>query len=165
MFQILQYFSELSERIIASPEFQSFGIGILFLWCAIPTSIPVTEIITLPLYLIGISPILLVIVTTLGVTVGNYILYVFGIGTHRVIKGMHRKEADASSLLHRYRLPIFIAVPFLFVAGDIIMSIAGYQRIGFRKILPYLLFGELIRSSLGILMIMGLVKLPSFLNF
>ena len=162
---LIQYLSDLSSHIVNSPDFQTFGLIILFLWTAIPSSVFISEVILLPLIVTGVSPIVLIIVTTLGITVGNYFVYLFGRGTYRIIKGKNNNQADAQHLLHKYRLPIFITVPFLFVIGDLIVGIAGYERIGFRKILPFLLIGEFLRSILSVLVLMGLIELPNFLNF
>lgn len=162
---LIQFFSELANRIIVSPDFQNFGLLILFLWGALPTSIPVAEVITVPLFGAGVSPVVLVLVSTSGVTVGNYLLYLLGRGAFRVIKGKHKEEAQAEHLLHKYRFPVFLAVPFMLIVGDIIVGIAGFERIGFKKILPFLIVGELIRQTLGIFIVMGILKLPSFLNF
>jgi len=154
--------SELAEQITASQDFQTYGLLILFLWTAIPSSFAVTEIVSIALLALGVSPILLIIIAVLGITLDNYILYLIGRGSYRVIRGKHKENAEGEHLLHKYRLPVFIAVPFLMFIGDIIMVIAGFERIGFKRILPFLLIGEFIRMTVGMLVIMNLIRLPEF---
>jgi membrane protein YqaA with SNARE-associated domain len=158
----MQAFSEFSDAITASPEFQAFGVVILFLWTIIPSvkSI-VPEVFSFPLLTSGISPIILITVSALGATVGDYVLYLLGRGTHRLFKG--KKElARADHLLHKYRLPIFVGTPFLGTIGDIIVYVAGFERVGFIRILPFILAGQFLRMSLGIFALMGLIQLPDF---
>ncbi len=160
--QVIQAFTEFSDAITASPEFQTFGVVILFLWTLIPSVKSVLpEVFSFPLLTSGISPIILITVSALGATVGDYILYLLGRGTHRVFKG--KKElARADHLLHKYRLPIFAGTPFFGLIGDIVLYVAGFERIGFMRILPYILVGQFLRMSLGIFALMGLIQLPDF---
>jgi len=158
----MQAFSEFSDAITASPEFQAFGVVILFLWTIIPSvkSI-VPEVFSFPLLTSGISPFILITVSAFGATVGDYVLYLLGRGTHRLFKG--KKElARADHLLHKYRLPIFVGTPFLGVIGDIVVYVAGFERVGFMRILPFILAGQFLRMSLGIFALMGLIQLPDF---
>ena len=150
--------------VIHTPEFQTFGLVILFVWTIIPSAVTISEVFTIPLLALGVSPVILIIVGTLGSTAGNYILYLIGRGTHRAIKGKHKKTADADHFLHKYRHPIFFAVPFLLFIGDFIVILAGYKRIGFIKILPFLLIGETIRQTLSVYAILGLIQLPEILD-
>ena len=155
-------FSEFSDAITASPEFQAFGIVILFLWTMIPSVKSILpEVFSLPLLTSGVLPLVLITVSALGATVGDYILYLLGRGTHRAFKGK-KDLARADHLLHKYRLPVFIATPFLGIFGDIIVYVAGFERIGFLRILPFILVGQFLRMSLGIFALMGLIQLPDF---
>jgi len=159
---IVEMFSQLAEQITSSPEFQSFGIVFLFLWTLIPsvkTILP--EVFSLPLLTSGVLPLILITVSALGATTGDYILYLLGRGTHRVFKG--KKElAKADHLLHKYKLPVFFATPFLGVIGDVIVYVAGFERIGFLRILPIILAGQFLRMTLGIIALMGIIQLPEF---
>ena len=160
--QVMLAFSEFSDAITASPEFQAFGVGILFLWTLIPSVKSVLpEVFSFPLLTSGVLPIILITVSALGATVGDYILYLLGRGTHRLFKG--KKELTrADHLLHKYRLPIFVATPFLGIIGDIVVYVAGFERVGFMRILPFILIGQFLRMSLGIFALMGLIQLPDF---
>jgi len=160
--QIILAFSDFSEAIQASPEFQAFGLVILFLWTIIPSVKSILpEFFSLPLLTAGVMPLVLITVSALGATVGDYVLYLLGRGTHRVFKGK-KDLARADHLLHKYRLPIFIGTPFFGVIGDIIVYVAGFERIGFMRILPFILVGQFLRMSVGMLALLGLIQLPDF---
>jgi len=163
--QIITYFQELVDVITASPEFQAYGVAILFLWTIIPSvkSI-VPEVFALPLLLSGVSPAILVLVAGLGATLGDFIIHLFGRGSYRLFKGKFKEKARADHLLHKYSLPIFFATPFLGIVGDIVIFVAGIEHISFRRIFPYLLIGQFLRMSLGMIAIMGLIMLPEFLG-
>ena len=161
--QVMIYFQDLVELLTESPEFQSFGVVILFLWTIIPSvkSI-VPEVFSLPLLLAGTPPIILVTVSAIGATVGDFILYLLGRGSFRLFKGKFKQKASAEHLLHKYRLPIFLGTPFIGIVGDIIIFIAGVEHIGFRRILPFILVGQFLRMSIGMIALMGLIQLPDF---
>lgn len=160
--QIVDFFNELTQVIAQSPEFQAFGLFILFLWTIIPSvkSI-VPEFFALPLLLSGMSPAVLIMVSATGATIGDFVLYLLGRGTHRLFKGK-KDLARADHLLHKYRLPIFLATPFLSVFGDIIVYVAGFERIGFMKILPFIFVGQFFRMTVGMLVLLGILQLPEF---
>ncbi len=160
--EIAEMFRAFSDAITSSPEFQMYGIVILFFWTIIPSvkSI-VPEFFALPLLTAGVSPAVLIIVASIGATIGDFIVYILGRGTHRLFKGK-RDLARADHLLHKYRLPIFLATPFLSIIGDVIVYVAGFEHVGFRRIVSYLLIGQFLRMSVGMLALMGLVQLPEF---
>ena len=160
--ETLQQISNFTEQITSSPDFQTYGLLFLIIWSMIPSSITITEIVSIALLALGVSPIVLIIISALGATLGDYILYLIGRGSYRLFKGKHKEQVDGGHLLHKYRLPIFIAVPFLMIIGDIIIIISGYERIGFKKILPFILIGEFLRMTVGMLIIMNLIRLPEF---
>jgi membrane protein YqaA with SNARE-associated domain len=160
--EAIQNISNFAEQITSSQDFQSYGLLFLIVWSAIPSSITITEIVSIALLALGVSPIILIIISALGATLGDFILYLIGRGSYRIFKGKHKDQEDGGHLLHKYRLPIFIAVPFLMIIGDIIVIIAGYERIGFKKILPFILIGEFLRMTVGMLIIMNLIRLPEF---
>jgi len=161
--QIITYFQELVEIITASPEFQAYGVAILFLWTIIPSikSI-VPEVFALPLLLSGVSPAILVLVAGLGATLGDFIIHLAGRGSYRLFKGRFKEKARADHLLHKYSLPIFFATPFFGLVGDIVIFVAGVEHIPFRRIFPYILIGQLLRMSIGMIALMGLIILPEF---
>jgi len=163
--EISQAFADLTQVITESPEFQAYGVAILFLWTLIPSikSI-VPEVFALPLLIAGVPPVVLIIVAGVGATLGDFIIHLLGRGSYRLFKGKFKERATAEHLLHKYRLPIFLATPFLGIIGDILVFVAGVEHISFRKIFPFLLIGQLLRMSIGMIALMGLIQLPEFLG-
>lgn len=161
--QIMIAFQELVDVITASPEFQAYGVVILFLWTIIPSvkSI-VPEVFALPLLLSGVSPAILVLVAGFGATVGDFIIHLLGRGSYRLFKGKFKEQARADHLLHKYKVPIFLATPFIGIVGDILVFTAGIEHVPFRKIFSFLLIGQLLRMSIGMIALMGIIQLPEF---
>ena len=152
------------QSIIHSQFFINFGLLALFLVSAIPQILTITnEIIFVPLLDADIHPFYIVLVAGLGAVLGDFIEYNIGKGIN-IIRG-NKENAKADHLIHRYRLPIFLITPFLLIVGDIVLIIAGHERIGFKKIFPIVLVSQLIKKSLVMLVVLELVKLPDFLNF
>lgn len=163
--EIINTFNQFTDAITQSPEFQMFGLAFLFLWTIIPSvkSI-VPEAFSLPLLISGVSPAVLILVSGVGATIGDYVLYLLGRGSYRLFKGKNKEVARADHLLHKYKLPIFLATPFLSIVGDIIVFTAGIERVGFSRIIPYIFTGQILRMSLGMLALLGLIQLPAFLG-
>jgi membrane protein YqaA with SNARE-associated domain len=152
------------QSIISSQFFINFGLFALFLVSAIPQILTITnEIIFVPLLDAGIHPFFIVVVAGLGAVLGDFIEYNIGRGIN-ILRGNKGSE-NANHLLHKYRLPIFLVTPFLLIIGDIVLIIAGHERIGFKKIFPIVLVSQLLKKSLVMLIVLELVKLPNFLNF
>jgi membrane protein YqaA with SNARE-associated domain len=156
---------QLAEQLIAHPLFTTLGTFFVFIWTVIPSakSIPV-EILSFPLLEAGVSPVVLVIMAWLGAVVGDYILYLAGRGVFHVVKRKSKELAKADHLLHKYRF-IFLVTPFLGIIGDSIVFVAGLERIGFRRLLPYVLIGHFVRFSLGMIALMGIIQIPEFFGF
>ena len=155
---------QLAEQIIAHPLFATLGTFFVFIWTVIPSakSIPV-EILSLPLFEAGVSPVVLVLMAWGGAVLGDYILYLAGRGVFHVIKRKSKELARADHLLHKYRF-IFLVTPFLGIIGDSIVFVAGLERIGFRRLLPFVVIGHFVRFTLGMIALMGLIMLPEFLG-
>ena len=149
--------------LVASELFQAIGLVVLFAWTIIPSIKSILpEVFSLPLLLAGTHPLVLIIVSASGATLGDYILYVLGRGAHRLFTKKKKELAEADHLLHKYRLPIFFGTPFIGIFGDIIIFVAGAERIGFLRILPFIFSGQILRMTIGILGLMGLLQLPQF---
>ncbi len=164
--QIIEFFNQFTQMLIASELFQAIGVVILFAWTIIPSVKSIfPEVFSLPLLLAGTHPLVLIIVSASGATLGDYILYVLGRGAHRLFAKRKKELAEADHLLHKYRLPIFVGTPFIGVFGDIIVFVAGAERIGFIRILPFIFGGQILRMTIGILGLLGLIQLPQFFGF
>ncbi len=162
---LFNFFQELANQIILHPLFATFGTFFVFVWTMIPSakSLPV-EILSFPLLETGVSPVVLVLMAWAGAIAGDYILYLAGRGVFHAFKRKRKELAKADHLLHKYRF-IFLVTPFLGIIGDTIVFVAGLERIGFRKLLPYVLIGHFVRFTVGMIALMGIIQIPEFLGF
>lgn len=111
----------------------------------------------------GISPIAILLITALGKLVGYYILYMIGRGVSRVLSGKNKQLAGAEHILHKYKYLIFTVLPFLGSLGDLVMLIAGHERIGFLKIAPLLFISSIARIAIWLFPFMAQLQLPELL--
>jgi len=165
MVTISNFFQHLADQIIANPLFESLGVFFVFIWSVIPSAktVPV-EFFLFVLLQSGVSPILLVIIASLGALAGDFIIYLIGRGVFHAIRGKPKDIARADHLLHKYRHPIFFATPFLGIFGDSIVFVAGIERVGFKRILPYLVIGQFTRFTIGMFALLGIIQLPEFIG-
>jgi membrane protein YqaA with SNARE-associated domain len=142
-------------------SFVKLGIFSIFLYELIPSAFRLLGTTGFFIGLIneGIHPMLLIVLASLGRLLGWYILYLIGKLVYRVFKGKERDLAGADHFLHKYRLIVFFLVPFLGALGDLVVVIAGHQRIGFIRMLPFLLFGNIIRYSIWLYITLGQLNL------
>ncbi len=161
---IINFFQGLFDSLISNPVFESLGVFAVYIFTLIPSAkaIPV-EILSFPLLQAGVSPVILVIMAWLGAITGDYILYMLGRGVFHAVKRKSKELAKADHLLHKHRY-IFLATPYLGVIGDTVVFVAGLERIGFKRLLPFILIGHLSRFTIGMLALLGLVQLPEFLG-
>lgn len=163
--EIVSMITDFSNGIIQSPEFQQYGIFILFFWTIIPSAKTIVpEVFSFALLMAGKTPIQLIVISAIGATIGDYVLYLLGRGSFRLFKGKNKEVAEADHLFHKFRLPIFLATPFLSIVGDIIVFTAGIERVGFKRILPFILTGQTVRMTLGMLALLGIISLPEYLG-
>ena len=111
----------------------------------------------------GVNPIALIIITALGKLAGYYILYMIGRGISRILRGKDKELAGAEHILHKYKFFVFVAVPFLGSLGDLVVLIAGHERIGFLKIAPLLFISSILRISIWIFPFMAQLNLVNIL--
>lgn len=165
MSAITGFFEHLSQQILSNPLFEPLGVFFIFIWSVIPSAktIPV-EIFIFALLEAGASPIVLVIIASVGAITGDFVLYLLGRGVFRAVKRRKKDMARADHLLRKYRLPIFFVTPFFGLIGDTVVFVAGLERIGFKKMLPFLAVGQFSRFTIGMLAILGIIQLPEFLG-
>jgi membrane protein DedA with SNARE-associated domain len=109
----------------------------------------------------GINPMVLIILTSVGRIFGFYLLYLLGRFLYRIFKKKNRELADADHILHKYKLIVFFLVPFFGALGDIVMVVAGHQRIGFLKIVPLLFLSNILRNAIWLYPTIAQIKLAS----
>jgi len=111
----------------------------------------------------GINPVVLLLLVASGKLVGYFILYNIGKFVFRVLRGKGKELAGAEHVLHQYKFFVFIAVPFLGSIGDLVVLIAGHERIGFAKIAPLLFISSILRTSIWLFPFMAQLELPNLL--
>lgn len=111
----------------------------------------------------GISPIAILLITAGGKLVGYYILYMIGRGISRVLKGRDKQLAGAEHVLHKYKFFVFAILPFLGSLGDLVMLIAGHERIGFLKVAPFLFISSIARIAIWLFPFMAQLQLPDLI--
>lgn len=165
MLTVTNFFENLSQLILSNPLFEPLGVFFVFIWSVIPSAktIPV-EIFIFALLQSGASPIVLVIIASFGAVTGDFVLYLLGRGVFHTIRRRKKDLARADHLLHKYRLPIFLGTPFAGLIGDTVVFVAGLERIGFKRMLPFLLIGQFSRFTIGMLALLGIIQLPEFLG-
>jgi len=143
--------------------FVMVGIIAIFLYELVPTAFRLLGTTGFFIGLLdeGFNPFVLILIASVGRLVGYFILYIVGRLIFRVFKGKHRALADAEHFLHKYRLIVFFTVPFLGALGDLVVVIAGHQRIGFIKIAPFLFLSVIIRYSIWLYITIGQINLVS----
>jgi len=140
-----------------SDAFVMVGILAIFLYEIIPTAFRLlgTTGFFIGLLQEGFNPFVLILIAVVGRIAGWYLLYLLGRFIFRIFKGKHRALADAGHFLHKYRLIVFFTVPFLGALGDLVVIIAGHQRIGFMRIVPFLFLSVLVRYSIWLYITIG----------
>lgn len=154
--------AEVSDKFF-SDAYIMFGVLAIFFYELVPTAF---RLLGTTGFFIGLleqnfNPFTLIIIAVIGRVVGWGLLYLLGKYIYRVFKGQHRTLSDAGHFLHRYRLFVFFTVPFLGALGDLIMVIAGHQRIGFFRIMPFLFLSVLLRYSIWLYITIGQINLVS----
>ena len=144
-------------------QFAQFGILVVAGYHLIPTTFWVLGItgVVVRILDLGFSPFLLVLIVAAARVVGQGLLYLLGRYSYTLVKGRKRELAEAGHILHRYKIIVFLLVPWGGPIGDVVMIIAGHQRINFMKIAPILFVGNAIRSSLWIYWTVASINFPS----
>jgi len=146
-------------------NFVRLGILVIFFYELIPFTF---RFITDSGFFVGllqaqISPIVLLIIVVIGKLTGYYILYILGRGVSRILRGKNKELAGAEHILHKYKFFVFLAVPFLGSIGDVVVLIAGHERLGFIKILPLLFISGILRTSIWLFPFMAQLELPNLI--
>ncbi len=157
-------FAETSDKFL-NDTFIRLGILVIFFYELIPFTFRFITDSGFFAGLIqeGVNPIALIIITALGKLTGYYILYMIGRGISRILRGKDKELAGAEHILHKYKFFVFVAVPFLGSLGDLVVLIAGHERIGFLRIAPLLFVSSILRISIWIFPFMAQLNLVNIL--
>jgi len=118
----------------------------------------------------GVDPIFLFITSLIGKMIGFYALYLVGrFAWHLWNKKVKKRKGNQELLpenhwIHKYRYIVFVAVPWFGSLGELFMVISGHKRVGFIRILPWLLASEGIRYGINMLNLLGQLELPNILT-
>lgn len=138
---------------IPDDNFTHFALAVTFFYDAMPSIAQQFSIgaITAQLLLTGFSPILLVIISALGLLMGQMALYGVGMVIKKVHKGSIGDIAGKNHWLHKYHFLVYMAIPFLNIVGDLAMLYSGHQRTNPLKMIPFLFVADLASSARWIL--------------
>lgn len=120
------------------------------------------EVLIVPAYLSGVSPVLLVIAVGFGGFLGDSLLYFLAHHIHKKIK--RNAKSSVNHMLYKYKHLVYVASPNLFFGiGDVIMIFSGIRHIPFRGIIPFLLLGNFLRGLWGMLAVIYGIQLFDWL--
>src|SRR3990167_2373497 len=110
----------------------------------------------------GMNPLVIILVMSVGGLLGDLLMF-FG-GKHgRKLFNKKIENAKPSHFMHRHKYWLFVvAVPIPYLSESI-MLVAGHQHLNLRKILPFIYIGELLRSIIGTLLILGILTIPKII--
>jgi len=99
--------------------------------------------ITVQLLMTGFSPLIIAVLSAIGLLLGQMILYVVGMFVRKVHKGSFGDIAGHNHFLHKYHFLVYFSIPFVGILGDAGMVYSGHQRINPLKIIPFLFVADL----------------------
>jgi len=138
---------------------QQYGLLAVFFVHMIPSFFFVQEGIDAAATLTGFSPISIVIFAMIGGTVGDFIWYYVGRYSYRKIK--KREKMESIDIVRHYKKFAFLYAAF--PGGEVLMVYAGIRRFNVRQILPFVAISNILRSSITVSAVIGLLTLPDFL--
>jgi len=165
--QMSEWLRPVAEQIINTPLFQQYGIIFLFFYAQTPSFVILpNEFFTLPLFLGGASPYILVLILGLGGFFGDLWLFLIGKYSSNYFRKLGGRKktsvAKVDHIMHEHRYVVFLApaIPYVpTVVGDLVMLLAGHQNLDFKKIAPIILLAEFIKATIITLTVMGIVSL------
>ena len=149
LFQYPQTMINELDLEIPDDNFTHFALAVTFFYDAMPSIAQQFSIgaITAQLLLTGFSPILLIVISALGLLFGQMVLYGVGMIVKRVHKGSIGDIAGKNHWLHKYHFLVYMAIPFLNIVGDLAMIYSGHQRVNLIRIIPFLFVSDLASSA------------------
>lgn len=147
-------------------DFTRFALAVTFLYDAMPTIAQQFSIsaITVQLLILGFSPILLAIISALGLLTGQMILYGVGMFVKKVHKGSIGNIAGKHHIFMKYHFLIYLMIPFVGIVGDFGMLYSGHQRISPLRIIPFLFVADLASTARWIIPTMAELEIGEALQ-
>ena len=154
-FSAMTFFDNPMELNLDIPDdnFTRFALAVTVGYDMLPTIAQQFSIsaITVQLLMTGFSPIILAVISALGLLAGQMILYLVGMVIRKVHKNSFGDIAGNNHFLHKYHFLIYFAVPFVGILGDGAMLYSGHQRINPIRIIPFLFLANLASTARWIL--------------
>ena len=145
-FQFIQEITNVElDTIIPDDNFIQFALAVQFGYDMLPTLAQQFTIsaITVQLLMTGFSPLIIAVLSAVGLLLGQMILYVVGMFVRKVHKGSFGDIAGHNHFLHKYHFLVYFSIPFVGILGDAGMVYSGHQRINPLKIIPFLFVADL----------------------
>jgi membrane protein YqaA with SNARE-associated domain len=145
-FQFIQEITNVElDLIIPDDNFIRFALAVQFGYDMLPTLAQQFTIsaITVQLLMTGFSPLIIAVLSAIGLLSGQMILYVVGMFVRKVHKGSFGDIAGHNHFLHKYHFLVYFSIPFVGILGDAGMVYSGHQRINPLKIIPFLFVADL----------------------
>ena len=150
-FSAMFFFDEPMELNLEIPDdnFTRFALAVTFAYDMLPTIAQQFSIsaITVQLLMTGFSPIILAVISAIGLLAGQMILYLVGMFVKKVHKGSFGNIAGHNHFLHKYHFLIYFSIPFVGILGDFAMIYSGHQRINPIRIIPFLFLADLASTA------------------
>ncbi len=148
-------------EILLEDAVNTLGTLSIFLYGFVPSIFKIigTTGFFIALFQDGVNPFILIGLGAIGETLGSSVMYILGRYIFRLFKGKTRDLAPAEHFLVKYRLIVFYLIPFAGSLGDVAMILAGHQRIGLLKILPFVLLGNIVRYGIWFMVTIGQLNL------
>ncbi len=151
----IQSYQMLDQLDLEIPDdnFTKFALAVTFLYDALPTIAQQFSIsaISVQLLMAGFSPMILGLISALGILTGQMILYGVGMVLRHIHKGSFGDIAGKHHFLHKYHFLIYLIIPFVGIVGDGAMLYSGHQRINPIKMIPFLFVADFASSMRWIL--------------
>ena len=149
-FQFIQEITNVElDTIIPDDNFIQFALAVQFGYDMLPTLAQQFTIsaITVQLLMTGFSPLIIAVLSAVGLLLGQMILYVVGMFVRKVHKGSFGDIAGHNHFLHKYHFLVYFSIPFVGILGDAGMVYSGHQRINPLKIIPFLFVADLASTA------------------
>ena len=152
----------LIKNFVSNLQFVSdFGLLAVFLVHMTPSILFLMEGIDTAAVVVGLNPFGIVIFAAIGGTIGDFFWYYAGRYSYRKLKKIdNKKEVD---FIHRHRKYAWLYVAF--PGGELLMIYAGIKHIKPKKILPFVIASNAIRSGLAVGVVTGVITfLPEIIK-
>ena len=150
----------VSKIVQSSVIIQDYGLLGLFFIQLLPSFLLIDSAATVSAVILGFNPISIIIFAVLGGVIGDLLWYYFAYYSYRKIKKIENGKAE--TLIHRYHRPIFLFTSF--PGGELILIYAGVKHIKLKQIIPFIIASHVIKTTIAILVGLGILALPEVLG-